>query len=47
MAELAEAGAIGFSDDGRPVTSNELMRRALEYSKMFDLLSFNTVKFWT
>ncbi|QPJ63328.1 MAG: dihydroorotase [Candidatus Nitronauta litoralis] len=37
MAELAEAGAIGFSDDGRPVTSNELMRRALEYSKMFDL----------
>ncbi len=37
MAELAEAGAVGFSDDGRPVTSNELMRRALEYSKMFDL----------
>lgn len=37
MAELAKAGAIGFSDDGRPVTSNELMRRALEYSKMFDL----------
>ncbi len=37
MAELAEAGAIGFSDDGRPVTSNELMRRALEYSRMFDL----------
>ncbi len=37
MGELANAGAIGFSDDGRPVMSNELMRRALEYSKMFDL----------
>lgn len=37
MAELAAAGAIGFSDDGRPVMSNELMRRALEYSRMFDL----------
>ncbi len=37
MAELAETGAIGFSDDGRPVMSNELMRRALEYSRMFDL----------
>ena len=37
MGELAECGAIGFSDDGRPVMSNELMRRALEYSRMFDL----------
>jgi len=31
MAELAEAGAAGFSDDGRPVVSAGLMRRALQY----------------
>jgi dihydroorotase len=32
MAELAEAGAAGFSDDGRPVVAPGLMRRALQYS---------------
>jgi dihydroorotase len=32
MAELAEAGAAGFSDDGRPVAAPGLMRRALQYS---------------
>ena len=37
MADLKNAGAIAFSDDGRPVISNELMRRAFEYSKMFKL----------
>jgi dihydroorotase len=31
MAELAESGAAGFSDDGVPVTSPGLMRRALQY----------------
>ena len=31
MAELADAGAAGFSDDGRPVRSPGLMRRALQY----------------
>jgi dihydroorotase len=31
MAELADAGAVAFSDDGRPVTSPGLMRRALQY----------------
>jgi dihydroorotase len=31
MAELADAGAAGFSDDGVPVTSPGLMRRALQY----------------
>ena len=31
MAELADAGAAGFSDDGRPVVSAGLMRRALQY----------------
>ena len=32
MGELADAGAAGFTDDGRPVTSAGLMRRALQYS---------------
>lgn len=32
MGELADAGAVGFSDDGRPVVSAGLMRRALQYS---------------
>jgi dihydroorotase len=29
MVELAETGAVGFTDDGRPVTSSGLMRRAV------------------
>ena len=32
MGELAEAGAAGFTDDGHPVVSPGLMRRALQYS---------------
>lgn len=36
MGELHEAGAVGFSDDGSPVANAEVMRRALEYVKMFD-----------
>ena len=34
MAELAGAGAVGFSDDGRPVADAGLMRRALQYSAL-------------
>jgi dihydroorotase len=32
---LVAGGAVAFSDDGSPVESAELMRRALEYSRMF------------
>ena len=32
MVELAEAGAAGFTDDGHPVVSAGMMRRALQYS---------------
>lgn len=32
FCELAAAGAVGVSDDGRPVVNSELMRRALEYA---------------
>ncbi len=37
MGELLQAGAIAFSDDGVPVCDSRIMRRALEYSKMFDV----------
>jgi dihydroorotase len=37
IAEMVEAGAVAISDDGSPVMNAELMRRALEYSKMFDI----------
>ncbi len=37
MGELIRGGAAAFSDDGRPVVSSMLMRRALEYSRMFDV----------
>jgi dihydroorotase len=37
MGDMAAAGAKGFSDDGRPVSSSLLMRRALEYSRIFDV----------
>ncbi len=32
FAELKEAGAVAFSDDGLPVKSSKVMRRALEYA---------------
>jgi len=33
---LVEGGAVAFTDDGSPVASAEIMRRALEYCRMFD-----------
>lgn len=33
---MREAGAVAFSDDGRPVMNSLVMRRALEYSKTID-----------
>jgi len=36
LAELAAAGAVGFTDDGEPVQDAEMMRRALEYAGMFN-----------
>lgn len=34
MAELREAGALGFTDDGRPVTSAGMLRKALQYQRL-------------
>lgn len=35
MGELLSAGAVAFSDDGQPVSTGQIMRRALEYSRQF------------
>jgi dihydroorotase len=34
MAALSDAGALGFTDDGRPVTSAGILRRALQYQRL-------------
>ena len=36
MADLAENGAVAFSDDGNCVADNRVLRRGLEYAKMVD-----------
>ena len=36
MWELAEAGAVGFSDDGRPLANCHILRRAMQYLKVTD-----------
>jgi dihydroorotase len=33
---LVAGGAVAFTDDGSPVVSAEIMRRAMEYCRMFD-----------
>jgi dihydroorotase len=37
IGDLRDAGVVALSDDGRPVMNGELMRRALEYARTFDL----------
>lgn len=37
IGELKKAGVVAISDDGEPVENSKIMRRALEYSKMFNL----------
>lgn len=36
MAELRDAGAVGFSDDGLPLRSARILRRALQYQRLCD-----------
>jgi dihydroorotase len=38
MGFMAEAGAVGFTDDGRGVQDPAVMRRALKYAAMFDVV---------
>ena len=37
MEDMSSAGAVAFSDDGMPVRSSLMMRRALEYSRTLDV----------
>ena len=36
MAELVDAGAVGFSDDGIAIKTSSILRRAFEYANMFN-----------
>jgi dihydroorotase len=36
LGQLVAGGAVAFTDDGAPVSSASLMRRALQYSNMFN-----------
>lgn len=38
LGELRRAGVVAVTDDGRPVTNSQLMRRALEYAANHELL---------
>ncbi len=37
IGEMVKAGAVAITDDGLPVMNNQVMRRALEYSRLFDI----------
>ena len=38
FGELKKGGAVALSDDGRPLSDSNILRRALEYAKKFDLV---------
>jgi len=38
MGELYAAGCVAISDDGKPIMNASMMRRAMEYSRIFDML---------
>ena len=38
FGEMKQAGAVAVTDDGRPVTDSQLMRRALEYASNYSLM---------
>ena len=37
IGELAEAGCVALSDDGKPIQNTKVMRHALDYASMFHL----------
>jgi dihydroorotase len=41
IGSLHQAGVVAITDDGHCVQNNELMRRALDYARMFDLLTLD------
>ena len=38
FGELKKGGAAALSDDGRPISDSNILRRALEYAKKFDMV---------
>jgi dihydroorotase len=41
IGSLFKAGVVAITDDGHCVQNNEVMRRALDYARMFDLLTLD------
>ncbi len=41
IGSMKDAGAVAVTDDGKPVGSSVVMRKALEYAKMFDIPVFS------
>jgi len=37
MGELKEAGVVAFSDDGKPVSNADILRKAMEYAETFGM----------
>lgn len=37
IGEMVKAGIVAISDDGNPVENNQVMRRAMEYARIFDI----------
>ena len=37
IGDMVKSGVVAISDDGHPVTSSHLMRKALEYARIFDI----------
>ena len=37
IGEMRRAGIVAISDDGHPVADGQVMRRAMEYSRLFDI----------
>jgi len=37
IGEMVKAGVVAITDDGKSVENNQIMRRALEYAKIFDI----------
>ena len=37
IGEMVKAGVVAITDDGNPVADNQMMRRAMEYAKIFDI----------
>ncbi len=44
--ELKEAGVVALSDDGHPVMNSQMMRRAMEYARAFDLPIISHCEDW-